>query len=84
MSSATGILAIISLDILLIIKVYLFQQNIYLKLHVNEDFMPKFLLPKGRWRLWTRFDDGDANMGESSVTFEIVEYSSEKQKKKLG
>lgn len=46
--------------------------------------MPTFFLPEGRWRIWMRYTDENVKITEAYVNFDIVEYSSERQKNKIG
>lgn len=68
----------------LLFYIYILQQNIFLKFHVNEETFPKFFLPQGRWRLWMNAIEGNVSVIEGSVFMDIIEYSSERQRNKFG
>lgn len=63
---------------------FFFQQKLYVEHHLDEDVMPNFFLPQGKWRTSILFEDGNTSVVKYTLHFEIIEYASEKQKKKFG
>lgn len=55
-----------------------------MKIHWNEDLLPAFFLPQGKWRTLLTVKEKTELLIEGNVNFEIVEYTSEKQKKYMG
>lgn len=55
----------------------------FIKFHLDEEKLPNFF-SHGKWRLWAQIRDGNVTLSAGVLNFEIVGYSSEKQKKKLG
>lgn len=56
----------------------------FMHVHFDEEKLPKFLIPPGKWRVWVQLRDGATVMSTGIMNFEIIEYSSIKQRNRFG
>lgn len=61
--------------------IYFFQDNYYTKVYFDEDVLPAFLIPAGKWKIVVELLIRGKIRLSLAMGFEIIEFISEKQKK---
>lgn len=63
---------------------YHFQENFHLNYHFDENLVPVFLLPEGTYKIIASMSMNNVVLAKGNVVFDLVVYSSEKQKNRMG